>query len=222
VDTQVAGRELYLGFTHSDYDHIIGVGAFPEATIIASNALAERKDTDDEIAQVQLFDDKNYCRRSYPIHYPAVDLAIDPETDAVQLGDWTLYTWFAPGHNPDGQFFYDPDSGTLLLGDYLSPLEFPFVYHSFSLYQQTLELLAGILKDLQPALIVPGHGRPYTSIDTGLAFLERDLAYLQAVAAAEGTEEAFPWQDWSSRFPFPKGLLEEHRKNLAVWRREQG
>ncbi|MCB0636764.1 MAG: MBL fold metallo-hydrolase [Lewinella sp.] len=219
---QLQGRQLFLGITHSDYDHIIGVGAFPEARIVASRALAERQDPANELAEIQSFDDKNYCVRAYPVVYPSVDVVVDAHAPQVQLNDWGLHAWPSPGHNPDGMILYDPLTGTLILGDYLSPLEFPFVYHGFSLYQQTLDRLEGILKECQPRLIIPGHGEPYTSVTSGLTYVQRDRAYLAAVAEAKGEEGAFPWKEWSGRFPFPQGLLAEHRKNLAVWRRENG
>lgn len=222
VSERTGSRPLYLGITHSDFDHIIAVGAFPDSSTWASRALAERPDPEAALAEIHAFDAKFYCRRSYPVIYPEVALQVDGAAEPVQLAGGEVLTWPAPGHHADGIFVFDPRSATLVLGDYLSPLEFPFVYHDFSDYEQTLDTLVTVLTRYRPELVVPGHGAPYTDLEECFAALERDRAYLAAVKAAAGEEERFPWAEWAVRFPFPTGLEEEHRKNMAKWREERG
>ena len=36
IDNHLGDREFYIIYTHSDFDHIIGSGAFPKAKIIAT------------------------------------------------------------------------------------------------------------------------------------------------------------------------------------------
>lgn len=42
VHSSLNQRPLYLLFTHSDYDHILGYNAFPGAKVIASKAFEEK------------------------------------------------------------------------------------------------------------------------------------------------------------------------------------
>ena len=64
---------LYLLFTHSDYDHIIGYRAFPNAKVIASEAFVNSPDKEKNLRQIREFDDEYYIQRDYEIEYPEVD-----------------------------------------------------------------------------------------------------------------------------------------------------
>ena len=72
VFSKKANRPIYLLFTHSDYDHILGYGAFPEATIIATTAFNTNPGKQEILAQIRKFDDEYYIQRSYKINYPGV------------------------------------------------------------------------------------------------------------------------------------------------------
>src|SRR4051812_2483107 len=72
VESKRENRPLYLLFTHSDCDHIIGYQAFPNATVIASDAF-HRKSSEEKahiIEQIKAFDDEYYVTRNYKIMYP--------------------------------------------------------------------------------------------------------------------------------------------------------
>lgn len=58
-------KQLYIIYTHSDFDHIIGSGAFPQAIVIASKKLSENKHKEDAIKLVYSFDQKYYLQRNY-------------------------------------------------------------------------------------------------------------------------------------------------------------
>ena len=49
VDEIRGNRQIYLIFTHSDYDHIIGYGAFPGAKVIASKAFSRKVDKEKDV-----------------------------------------------------------------------------------------------------------------------------------------------------------------------------
>ena len=72
-------KPFFLLFTHSDYDHIIGYRAFPNAQIIASQSFVDNKNKAKIIQQINDWDDENYIKRCYPITYPAVDIVIKEE-----------------------------------------------------------------------------------------------------------------------------------------------
>ena len=76
VKRKQGNKPLYLLFTHSDYDHIIGYRAFDNAQIIASQAFVDNKEKTSILQQIKDWDDENYIKRNYPIEYPTVDIII--------------------------------------------------------------------------------------------------------------------------------------------------
>jgi glyoxylase-like metal-dependent hydrolase (beta-lactamase superfamily II) len=65
-----------------------------------------------------------------------------------------------------------------VVGDYLSPVEIPWVHGSFDAYIATLNRLEPLVEEADQ--VVPGHGPP---IDGGraAAILREDRAYLEAL-----------------------------------------
>ena len=90
VDEIKGDKPIYLFFTHSDYDHIIGYEVFPEAKVIASKAFVENPDKAKILQQINDFDDENYIQRSYKITYPNVDFVIENSGDYLEFGDTKL------------------------------------------------------------------------------------------------------------------------------------
>jgi hydroxyacylglutathione hydrolase len=160
VEANRQNRPLYLLFTHSDYDHIIGCRSFPEATIIASEAFRTKSDhaKADIVEQIKAFDDEYYVTRSYEIVYPEVDLSIAGEETSLEIGQTKLTFFQAPGHNDDGIFTIIEPLGVLLTGDYFSDIEFPYIYVNSYEYEKTILKLDPILTDYPIQLLVTGHG----------------------------------------------------------------
>jgi glyoxylase-like metal-dependent hydrolase (beta-lactamase superfamily II) len=75
------------------------------------------------------------------------------------------------------------DAGVLVVGDYLSAYEFPFVYYSTAAYRASVAALADLLRSDPPRIVVSGHG-PAHDAATALAIAEADLGYLHALRAA--------------------------------------
>ncbi|MFL6518073.1 MAG: MBL fold metallo-hydrolase, partial [Bacillus sp. (in: firmicutes)] len=151
-------RPLYLLFTHSDYDHIIGYRAFPEATVIASEAFKTKSDQAKAgiIEQIKAFDDEYYVTRSYEIVYPEVDLSIAGEETSIEIGQTKLTFFQAPGHNEDGIFTIIEPLGVFLTGDYFSDIEFPYIYVNSYKYEETILKLDSILSEYPIELFVSG------------------------------------------------------------------
>jgi hydroxyacylglutathione hydrolase len=84
------GRPLYLMFTHSDWDHIIGYSAFPNATVIASESFANCVEKEVIIQQINEFDDRYYISRDYEITFPYVDIVIKQDGQLVTVGGTQL------------------------------------------------------------------------------------------------------------------------------------
>ena len=100
-----------------------------------------------------------------------VSLGIDHELELHPTG----------GHTADGMAVWVPWTGTLVCGDYLSPVEIPMISPGGSVddYRATLERLRGLVEGAER--VVPGHGIPITGVQA-LDVLGEDDAYLTALA----------------------------------------
>jgi glyoxylase-like metal-dependent hydrolase (beta-lactamase superfamily II) len=145
---------VYLLFTHSDFDHILGAGAFPDATTIASQAFIDNPDKERKVSQILAWDSEYYIRRPYEIRYPEIDISIVDDGQAVTIGETRLTFYHAPGHNLDGLFTVIEPQGILIAGDYLSDIEFPYIYHSSTAYETTLAKLDLILEKHKVNILV--------------------------------------------------------------------
>ncbi|MEX1029340.1 MAG: MBL fold metallo-hydrolase [Paenibacillaceae bacterium] len=153
-------RELYLLFTHSDYDHILGYGAFPTTRVIASRQLQDQPEHHKEsiLEDIRQFDDDYYIVRPYPIAYPQVDIAIEEDGHVLEVGSTRMTFYLAPGHTSDGLITVIDPGGIIIAGDYLSDIEFPYIYHSSTEYMNTLAKIKPIIREHNPQLLIPGHG----------------------------------------------------------------
>ncbi|HZG87604.1 MBL fold metallo-hydrolase [Paenibacillus sp.] len=218
------GLPLYVLFTHSDYDHILGYGAFPGARTIASRAFADRSEEEREqtLELIRAFDDDYYVERGYDMTYPEPDHAIAGEGEALRIGGTTLTFYQAPGHNPDGLFTVVEPLGLLLAGDYLSDVEFPFVYYSSTLYEATIGKLDAILARHEIALLVPGHGEETPDAAEMKRRQAKDLAYLRAMREAVAARDQARIDALIDGCPFPRNLRKFHRNNQTLFEREHG
>ena len=216
VDAIKNGRPVYLLFTHSDYDHILGFGAFPEAFTIASQAFADNGEKEIQLRAIQKFDQEYYIRRPYKMVYPRVDMAIDDVTEFITIGDTRLSFWPAPGHNGDGIFTLVEPLGIWIVGDYLSNEEFPFIYHSVSDYLNTLKVAEEIINNRQPKCMIPGHGDVCTELPDMLHRVQDSREYISQLQQAVSSGERFPEEQLWERYPFRVGQEAFHKKNLEL------
>lgn len=211
-----AKKPLYLLFTHSDYDHIIGWQAFPDAITIASAAFVNNEAKAKEVRQIQEFDDKYYIQRNYPIAYPEIQLTIKKDEDFLSFENTRIRFWLAPGHNADGLFALIEPLGIWLAGDYLSDVEFPFIYHSLDDYQATLQKATHIVGKMRPKVLVPGHGRASQDIsEMGQRILFSEQ-YLSALLRHAKGEQEFDEEQLLAQYSFPLGLRSSHQANLQL------
>jgi glyoxylase-like metal-dependent hydrolase (beta-lactamase superfamily II) len=170
--------------THADWDHLLGRIAFPEASLGCGESTARRLAAEPGHAQRELreFDEEHYVDDRPPLSLGGVQAL--PVPGRLGLGtaepQRELELHPADGHTADGTAFYIPWLQTLVCGDYLSPVEIPWLSPggSAEAYLATLERLRTLLDRAQT--IVPGHGRP---LDRAAAttVLDDDVAYLSAL-----------------------------------------
>ena len=180
--------------THADWDHLLGRIAFPGASLGCGESTARRLAAEPGQAQRELreFDEDHYVDDRPPLSLAAVQtlpvpgrLSLGPDEGGHEL---ELHP--ADGHTPDGTAFFIPWTGVLVCGDYLSPVEIPWISPggSAEAYLATLERLRELVQRAET--VVPGHGRPLSREET-LGVLDEDVAYLRALMSS-GVDAPLP------------------------------
>lgn len=158
IDQHLGNRQLYIIYTHSDFDHIIGAGAFPDAAVIASEKLADQPHKKEIMQKIKNFDERYYITRNYTPEYPSVDVAVSHDGQTLELESITLTFYLAPGHTADGIFTVIEPHGIFLSGDYLSDVEFPFIFSGYDDYVETVKKTKYIWQNHSIKIHIPGHG----------------------------------------------------------------
>ncbi len=178
--------------THGDWDHLLGRHAFPDASVGAGESTIAQLASDPATPQRELtaFDEEHYVAGRPPLALDELQgLPVPGRLDLGSEGrEVELHP--TPGHTADGTAYLAPWLGLLVCGDYLSPVEIPWISEtgSAATYVETLERLRGLLPRVQT--VVPGHGGPIPATQA-LTILEEDLAYVRALLA-RGAEPALP------------------------------
>jgi glyoxylase-like metal-dependent hydrolase (beta-lactamase superfamily II) len=170
--------------THADFDHLLGRLAFPGMTLGLGESSVERLHREPGAAQRDLrsYDAEFYVVRHAPLALGQVQGL--PVPGRVEIGERELELHPAEGHTSDGMALFDRSQGVLVVGDYLSDVEIPWISKSGSLadYRATLARLAALVEEA--ATVVPGHGAPH-SRETALRLLDEDVDYLDALERGE-------------------------------------
>lgn len=215
------GRELYVLFTHGDFDHIIGYHAFPGAKIIASKGLQEHPHKEQKLNLIQQFDHDYYIVRPYPTEFPKVDIVLEEDGQRLVLGNTTITFYLSPGHTQDGIFTVIEPLGLWIAGDYLSDFELPFIYHSAIAYGETLEKAERILHTHEVKVLVPGHGQCTEKVEEMRMRIQRSQMYLSKLIDAVINEDDDAVQALGSEHPFPSSFTKEsHEKNVDIIQQE--
>jgi len=170
--------------THGDWDHLLGRLAFPDAALGAAETTAARLRATPGEAQRELreFDEENYVERPRPLSLGQVQAL--PVPGHVEIGDAEIELLPTEGHTEDGMALRIPWAGVVVCGDYLSPVEIPWLSETGSrdAYLATLERLRPWVEEA--TWIVPGHGSPIDA-QRALAILREDVAYLEGLPDPE-------------------------------------
>ena len=180
VRKQYPERKQYLLFTHADYDHILGYGAFPEAEVIAGKDFVNNPLRETAIQQILDFDDNYYIHRDYSIVYPTVDRIIDAYGQVESQDGENAVFFPSPGHVNNGLITVFPDKNLCFAGDYLSNVEIPMVEYSFGHYEKTLLTFQRLLDEYAIDLLITGHGDVAKGISVIQKRINDDLRYIQS------------------------------------------
>lgn len=145
-------RDKYLILTHSDFDHIAGSHQFPEYQVLVTSTWDEVNEAL-SIVRIEEFDSEFYLDRPWIGKMPRVPISIKVD-HGQQLANMTFY--HAKGHTRDGLVcIYGK---TAIVGDYLSAVEFPFIYTSYIAYRETLSELSAIFERHAVDTVITQHG----------------------------------------------------------------
>jgi glyoxylase-like metal-dependent hydrolase (beta-lactamase superfamily II) len=166
--------------THGDWDHLLGRLAFPDAALGCAETTGARLRAKPGEAQRELreFDEENYVERPRPLSLGQVQTL--PVPGRIDIGDAEIEVLPADGHTADGMALRIPWAGVVVCGDYLSPVEIPWLSETGSrdAYLATLGRLRPWVEEA--TWVVPGHGAPIDA-QRALAILREDVAYLEAL-----------------------------------------
>jgi glyoxylase-like metal-dependent hydrolase (beta-lactamase superfamily II) len=111
------------------------------------------------------------------------DRAVRPG-QTILLGEFRWLAFATPGHDPDALVFFQPEARVLIAGDALwqdrLAIVFPALYgvpsdsgeDPFAPVARTLDLIEA----LEPDIVVPGHGPPFTDAAAALAVSRERLS----------------------------------------------
>lgn len=172
VQRERNGRELILVLTHGDWDHVVGVGKFTDAKIIAQKEILHAGRIEKKLNKAKRFDGSYYVVRTYEVGMPAFTKLVD---EAQEWQD--VFFLPVPGHTADQMATLFRDQKLLVVGDMLSNLEFPFIEDS-SAYLESLEKIEQLVVSGEVEEVIPGHGIPAKGQKEILHRIERDRQYL--------------------------------------------
>jgi hydroxyacylglutathione hydrolase len=182
IETVLASSRRFghvdLLVTHSDFDHVCGIPAFPDATVLADATTARaiaigaaRRGLDDAAREWQTSWDG-------PLR---VDRVIGDQP--VQCGAHRVAAIPTPGHSDDGAAFVILERGLLLPGDYVSEVCSPIVLGSVRSALASCERLLQTMNEHSISTVVPGHGPPLECA-RAQRIAREDADYLRRLQAA--------------------------------------
>jgi glyoxylase-like metal-dependent hydrolase (beta-lactamase superfamily II) len=193
--------------THGDWDHLLARTVFAGAALGCAETTAARLTGAPGRPQRDLrtFDEEHYLTREHPLTLGQIEAL--PVPGRLELGEVELELHPTEGHTADGMAIWMPSTGVLAVGDYLSPVEIPWLSESGSrtAYLATLARLEPLIGEA--TWIVPGHGDVLDAA-RALAVLREDRAYLEALGGPDPAAAPLPL---ARRNAFQRGI---HAENL--------
>lgn len=211
IKKNIGDKQLYIIYTHSDFDHIIGAGAFPEAKVIASKPFDNNPNKEQIVEEIHKFDQQYYVNRNYKHEYPSVDIVISKEGQKMELGSLTLTFYLSPGHTNDCLFTVIEPDGIFLSGDYLSDVEFPFI-NNYKDYVNTINKAEKILHKYNITTHIPGHGSTTQNLEEINKRINSSKYYLNQLLQDNGELESY----LNKEYTFFEGMKSIHDENKKV------
>lgn len=216
-------RSPLLALTHSDYDHIAGVPYFPSWPVVASSHWDLRNEKE-SLAQLAQFDGEFYLDRPWGEAQMPPVTATHSVKDGQVLGPFQFF--HTQGHTDDGLMVIWDRAHLAVVGDFLSILEFPFIYTSFDRYQSTIKRFREVFAASHITYLISQHGPPAVTaheIGQRLDMAERYLEDLHrhVIRHIERGDDPLQHKETIHYFgkPISPSLKKFHDTNIRlVWR----
>lgn len=168
-------KELVIFFSHSDWDHVWGACAFPEATVVAQHGTLKRL-YDHGHLELQRY--AKYQNGDVRLVYPTITF----ESKLSFCRDGVEFI-FAPGHTSDSAICHDRRDSVLYLGDLVEVPHPEIQAHDLETYIETLEGIG----ELKARVMITAHsGRVgEKDIQDNIAYIQR----FQEIAFSEPAEQ---------------------------------
>jgi glyoxylase-like metal-dependent hydrolase (beta-lactamase superfamily II) len=118
--------------------------------------------------------------------------------ERIPMGTHTLRVEWTPGHSPGHICLFDQEAGVLFAGDHILPDLSPNIgLHPQSTPNPLGDYLAGLerMAALEPALVLPAHGRPFTEVGGRVsALVSHHRRRLDQIEELVGAQETSAWQ----------------------------
>jgi glyoxylase-like metal-dependent hydrolase (beta-lactamase superfamily II) len=199
--------------THGDFDHLLGRIAYPGMALGVADSTADRFRRSPGEAQRHLrhYDQEFYIERPAPLSLGQVQAL--PVPGRLDLGNGPdaieLELHAAEGHTADGMALFARPLGVLIVGDYISSVEIPWIHGSLADYRSTLRGLRPLAEAAE--VIAPGHGPAHTST-AALRLIDEDEAYLDALERGEEKPRLPSGRDSHAQ----RRIHRENREKLAA------
>lgn len=169
-------KPLIIFLSHSDWDHIWGTCAFPEATVIAQHGSLQRIF---QRGHLDLQRYANFKNGEVNLVYPTITF-----DDRICFDDGVEFI-FAPGHTRDSAICYDRRDSVLYLGDLVKKPQPILHEHDLETYIETLENIIA----MAAKVMISTHSGQITQED-----VQKNIAFIRK---AQDTALSEPEEDES-------------------------
>lgn len=213
VDTHYPHCIKVVVFTHADYDHIIGYHTFSDAIFIASEPCKDRIELGEPLKEITDFYHTFYIEKPQHFGQILIDHVIKNDNQTVSILGVTMIFKTLSGHTNDGIGVFFPSNGVLIIGDYLSDIECPWIEGSINHYKQSLDKLLQEATSGCISICVPGHGQIMMGQKEMFERIKKDNTYFELLENHTNLIEIkrFIYRNYS---PNPK-LLDIHANNIS-------
>ncbi|MNW54157.1 hypothetical protein D3C74_317480 [compost metagenome] len=110
--------------------------------------------------------------------------------------------------------------GVVIAGDYLSDVEFPYIYESSTAYEATLDKVGQIIAQHPIPLLIPGHGEAAESLLEIECRRAAGLGYIRSLRAAVAAGDRAAADQLITGCAFPRNMRKFHRSNQELMQQE--
>ncbi len=148
-----------------------------------------------------------------------IEIVIEEDKQELKIGTDIYIFYQASGHNEDGLICFNKSKQLLIAGDYLSNIEFPYVYKSIAEYSATLEIFNKIILNNTIRILIPGHGDYTADRKEMLLRVEESKKYFTELKGLLKGQK-FNLEALFKRYKFSLSMRSFHNENISLLKKE--